>query len=187
MRRFGSLAAAAAVLALVVAGCGGDDDGGDADGPPSAVVNDARCLDADEADAPRLDLLFDAVEVGEGHYGGAQRYYEISVDRQRVSLIVADENGVAEQSFYCGEAGFGAPESLGEASGATFTADALDLDPERVLTGIEDELDDPTIIDFVVQAAPDGVLYDATVRSDAGGILLVLVGPTGEVLAVQAT
>lgn len=175
-------------LAVVVAGCGGDDgDASDAgEGASATVVNDGRCLDADEADAPRLDLLLEAVDVLEGHYGAAQRYYEISVDRQRVSLIVADDAGNAAQSFYCGDAGLGLPEPLGEAAGATFVAGDLDLDPDQVLSGVQDELDDPTILDFVVQAAPDGVLYDATVQSDAGGILLVLLSPTGEVLAVQA-
>ena len=186
MRRRRPALAVVALAAVLTAACGGDD--GDAgDGAPTSVVNEARCLDADESAMPRVDLLFAAVDAVEAFYGSEQRYYEISVDRQRVSVIVADDAGNAAQSFYCGDAGFGPPESLGEASGATFVADDLDLDPDRVLSGIEEELDDPTVIDFVIQAAPDGVLYDATVQSDAGGVLLILLSPTGDVLAVQAT
>ena len=76
--------------------------------------------------------------------------------------------------------------SLGEADGATFGADDVDVDPDLVFSGIQSELDDPEIVDFAVQGGPDGVIYDATVRSDAGGVLLVLLRGDGEVLAVQA-
>ena len=49
------------------------------------------------------------------------------------------------------------------------------------------ELDDPVIVDFTVQGGSDGsVIYDATVASESGGRLLVLLDANGEILGVQA-
>ncbi len=185
MKRLASATLASAALAVVLGACGGDDP--DADQPEPPIINDERCLDAREAERPQVDWLWRAIEASDAHYGSEQRYFEISVDRQRVSLIVATQAGDAEQSFYCGPDGYGQPESLGPADGATFGRGDLDLSTETVLSGIEDELGNSMIIDFVIQGAPDGVVYDATVQSDAGGILLVLLSPVGEVLAVQTS
>ncbi len=171
------------VAAVVAWGCGG---GSDEVAPTDTQLDDARCLDAARGDAPVVELIAPAIAVTDAHYGSPQRYFEISADQQRVSLIVATAGGDAEQVVFCDENRFGPPESLGPADGATFSGDDVEFDAERVLSGIDDELDDPDIVDFVVQGAPDGVLYDATIVSDAGGVLLVLLSGDGEVLAVQA-
>jgi len=79
-----------------------------------------------------------------------------------------------------------APEPVGEASGETFTADEIDFDPDRIFVQLRDELDDPVIVDLAIQGGPnDTVVYDATVASEGGGVLLVLLGPDGAILAVQ--
>ena len=42
------------------------------------------------------------------------------------------------------------------------------------------------IVDFAIQGGPDGtVVYDATVASDSGGVLRVLLGPDGGILGAQ--
>ncbi len=136
---------------------------------------------------PVVDLIPDAVAAVEEHYGSPQEYFEISADLERVGFVVAvDEATSAEQGSYSADGGFVAPEAVGEASGATFTADRIDLDPDRIFDGLRDELDDPVIVDFAIQGGPDGtVLYDATVASDNGGVLRVLLGPDGQIQGAQ--
>jgi hypothetical protein len=164
--------------------CSGGDD---PDPVVSVPENDALCLDTERAERPVVELIEPAMDVVDELYGSPQRYFEVSADRQRVSLIVARDDGAAEQVFYCGEAGRTPAEELGDADGATFVADAVRFDPDVIFTGIDEELDDPEIVDLaIVGAGEDGVLYDATVRSTEGGVLLVLLGPDGEVRAVQA-
>ena len=60
------------------------------------------------------------------------------------------------------------------------------FDTETIFDALRDELDDPVIVDFAVQGSEGGPVYDATVASDSGGVLLVLLGADGRVLAVQA-
>ena len=171
-------------LALVVGACSGDGDDVASD---SAPLNSALCLDGERAERPVVELIPPALDVVDELYGGPQRYFEVSADRQRVDLIVAADDGTAEQLFYCGEAGRTSPESLGEAEGSTFAGDAVDFDPETIFDQLGDELDDPDIVDFaVVGAGDDDVVYDATVHSESGGVLLVLLAADGDVLAVQA-
>jgi hypothetical protein len=180
------LSAVVALLLAVAVGCSGDDDeipAADVSGTPE---NDALCLDVDRSDQPVVDLIEPAIELARHVYGSTPEFFEISADRQRVSLVVADD-GTASQLFYCGDGGYVPATSLGEASGATFTGDAVDFDVDDIFVQLDEELDDPDIADFaVVGDGAGGVLYDATVQSSAGGILLVRLSPTGSVLAVQA-
>jgi hypothetical protein len=147
----------------------------------------------DEAEpGPRLDLIEEAVAAVEDHYGAPQEYFEISADLDRVSVIVAVDNdasgaATAAEQGYFDDDGLLPPEPVGPASGSTFVAAAIDFDAGRIFDQLRDELDDPTIADFAVQGGPNGsVIYDATVLSDAGGRILVLLGADGEVLGAQA-
>lgn len=137
---------------------------------------------------PRVDLIDDAVDAVDAHYGAPQDYFEISATLERVSVIVAVEGATAaEQGYFEPDAGFTVPEPVGAASGATFTADALEFDADRIFDGVRDELDDPVIVDFAIQGGPDGsVIYDATVSSAAGGAIRVLLSADGAVLGAQA-
>ncbi len=156
---------ALAVSLAVLAGCGGGD------GPPEPLVG----------------LIAEAIEATERHYGAPQEYFEISADLERVSVIVAvDDATAAEQGSYEPGGGFTIPEPVGPADGATFSAAAVAFDPDRIFDRLRSELDDPVIVDFALQGdGSGGVIYDASVASDAGGVLLVLLGPTGEILGVQ--
>jgi hypothetical protein len=159
--------AAAVALALWSAGCGG----------------------ADTRPGPRVDLIDDAIAAVEAHYGAPQEYFEISVDTERVSVIVAvDDATAAEQGALEPDGGFTVPEPVGPASGSTFVADVVTFDRDRIFDGLRAELSDPDIVDFAIQGGPGGsVVYDATVLSGSGGVLLVLLSADGEVLGVQAS
>lgn len=176
-RRAPFLLVAPAVAALAIAaGCSGDDAG------------------AIEAPAPRVDLIDDAVAAVEERAGAPQQFFEVAADLEGVRLFVAaDDATSAEVWRYAapdGAAGgsLDGPEPAGEASGHTFAAAAIDLDADHIFDRLRDELDDPVIVDFAIQGGPDGaVAYDATIASDEGGVLLVLLGPEGQIQSVQSS
>lgn len=155
-------------LALVLAACGGSRDGSESPGPV-------------------VELIPDAIAAVEDHYGAPQQYFEISAGLDAVGFVVAvDGATLAEQGSYGADGAFIVPESVGEASGETFTADQIDVDPDRIFVPLRDELDDPVIVDLAIQGGPnDTVVYDATIASEGGGVLLVLLGPDGTILGVQ--
>jgi hypothetical protein len=155
------------VLGLALAACSGSGDGSDS--------------------GPVVELIPEAVEAVQDHYGAPQEYFEISAGLDSVGFVVAvDDATMAEQGSYEADGGLTVPEPVGEASGETFTADQIDLDPDRIFVPLRDELDDPVIVDLAIQGGPnDTVVYDATVASEGGGVLLVLLGPDGTILGVQ--
>jgi len=152
---------AGAVGAMAMTACGGGDD---------------------EALRPRLDQVVAAIDALEAELGGPQSYFEITADPQSVRLFVAvdDATQVQRYVFIGGElAPAGDPEG---ASGGTFTADALDFDAATVFDQIEADLDDPDVV--LLSIAGDGtgaVEYQATVQSDEGGTLEIVLGPDGAV------
>lgn len=137
---------------------------------------------------PIVDRIDDAIAAVEAHYGGPQQYFEISATLAEVTVIVAVDGATqAEQARYSGDGDFTVPKPVGPASGSTFGADAVIFDPDAVFDQLRDELDDPVIIDFAIQGTPAGsAVYDATVASEAGGVLLVLLGAGGQILGAQA-
>lgn len=183
MRRPGAVFAS--LVALTIVSCSGGDDSGSTG---SLLVNDALCLDGDQAERPVVELIDPAIDVVDQLYGSPQRYFEVSADRQRVALFVARDEGAVELVLYCGGRGRTEPEPIdGAPEGATFPGDAIDIDPGSIFDQLDEELDDPEIVDFAtVGAGGDDVVHDATVQSDGGGVLLVLLAADGEVLAVQA-
>ncbi|MDW3212538.1 MAG: hypothetical protein R8G01_00955 [Ilumatobacteraceae bacterium] len=158
----------AVALGLLAAACGGS--GGDAGVP-----------------GPRIELIPDAVAAIEDHYGAPQEYFEISAGLDAVGFVVAvDEATMAEQGSYGSDGTFVAPEPVGEASGETFFADQIDFDPDLIFEQVREELDDPVIVDLAIQGGPnDTVVYDASIASDGGGVLLVLLGPDGTIQGAQ--
>ena len=155
-------------LGLLLAACGGSDSGSASPGPA-------------------VDLVPDAIAAIEEHYGAPQEYFEISAGLDSVGFVVAvDGATMAEQGRYDVDGGLTVPEPVGEASGETFTADEIDVDPDRIFVRLREELDDPVIVDLAIQGGPgDTVVYDATIASEGGGVLLVLLGPDGAILGVQ--
>ena len=176
--------AVAVSIALALVGCSGGDDV-DAPRPDELVENDALCLDGDRSDRPVVDWIDPAIELAVDRYGQPE-FFEISADRQRVSVIVSVD-GDAEQLFYCGSGGYVPPATLGGAQGSTFSSDDVDFDVDTIFAEIDEELDEPDIGDFaIVGDGSGGVAYDASVRSEVGGVLLVRLGADGTVLGAQA-
>ena len=136
---------------------------------------------------PIVGRIPEAVAAVEEFYGAPQEYFEISAGLEEIGISVAVDDATAvERASWSPDGGLTAPTPVGEATGATFTAAAIDLDPDRIFERLHDELDDPTIIDLAVTGGPnDTAIYDATIASTSGGVLLVLLGRSGEILAVQ--
>lgn len=177
--------AVAVPFALALAGCSGGGDDAEVPEPAALPENEALCLDGDRSDRPVVDWIEPAIELAVDRYGDPE-FFEISADRQRVSVIVSVD-GTAEQLFYCAAAGYVPPSSLGEAQGSTFPPDAVDFDVDSIFDEIDDELDDPEIGDFaIVGDGAGGAAYDASVQSDVGGVLLVRLAADGTVLGAQA-
>jgi hypothetical protein len=145
------------------------------------------CSAADAVPVPLVDRIDEAIAATEASYGGPQQYFEISATLDEVRVVVAvDDATVAEQGSLTGGGGAMVFEPLGPATGSTFGADAVSFDQERIFDALRAELDDPVIIDFAITGGENGtVIYDATVASDRGGLLLVLLGPDGRILGVQ--
>ena len=162
----------AAVLAIVVvslvASCGGDDD------------------DDEGAVLPAVDQIAPAIDAVEGALGGAQQYFEINATPTNVNLFVATEDATRVAAYSYVSGALLPPDAPQPASGATFTADALTFDPETIFDPMLDALDSPIVTRFVVVGGPGGaVQYAATVQSEQGGTLDVLLGPDGAVQSVD--
>jgi hypothetical protein len=152
------------VAVLALAACGGDDE---------------------EAVVPLVDQIAPAIVAVEDELGGPQRYFEINATPQLVNLFVAGDGEVTPYVYVGGELGpAGAPAA---AEGATFTADAVAFDPDRILDGVRDELPESAIVLFTIAGGPGGaVQYGATVQSERGGTLDVVLDPDGSVQSVTA-
>ena len=151
----------------MLVGCGGDGDD-----PPGGL--------------PIVAEIAPAIAAVEAELGGPQDYFEINATTQLVNLFVAtDDRSTATAYVYLGGELQPPAPPQDVASGGTFIAEALDLDPDVILTGIAEELDDPDVTQFVIVGGPGGaVQYSAFVVSSEGGILDVLLGADGAVLGV---
>jgi hypothetical protein len=147
------------------------------------------CGDGDE-DAPAVRPLVaeiaPAITAVENELGGPQEFFEINTTPQLVNVIVATDGGSRATAFLYLDGDLQPPAPPEAASGETFRAADLDIDPDTIFTGIADELGEPTIVQFVIVGGPgDAVQYSAFVTSEEGGVLDVLLSPDGAVLGVD--
>lgn len=159
-------------LAVVLAACGGSTSDDDVDVDPDVGGIAAT--------------LLPAVRAVEDERGGPQEYFEVTSTPQLVNVFVATDDGTAVVPYVFLNGGLQAagPKQTG-AVGQTFTADAIEFDPETVLEGIQTELPTATIDALSVEGGPAGfVRYVVSVRSAAGGAIDVIVAPDGAVLEV---
>ncbi len=145
------------------------------------------CGSDDSSSGPVVDQIDEAISAVEQHYGSPQEYFELSASLEEVNVIVAvDGATAAEQGSFSVDGGLSVPEPVGPASGSTFVAEAVTFDPDSIFDQLRDELDDPVIVDFAIRGTSAGsVIYDATIASESGGVLLVLLGPGGQILGAQ--
>ena len=138
------------------------------------------------ADPPlRVDTIASAVAAVEAERGGAQQYYEINATDLFVNLFVASDGGTATPYVFVGDALTGG-EPVAGASGNTFAADRVDLDPRLVISCVQAQLPDSTPTAFEIVGGPDGaVRFSVVMTSQAGGHLVVEVSRDGSVVAVD--
>ena len=155
------------VVALSAAGCGGDD-----------AADDTPTLAGD---------LLAAVAAVEAELGAGQDYFEVTAATLVTNVFVAVDDATAAIPYAFIDGELLPPEPrLDGASGFTFTAEAIEFDADAVLSQLADELPDATIESLSVEGGEGGLVrYVALVRSDAGGLLEVTLGPDGEVFAVD--
>jgi hypothetical protein len=163
----------AGALAVMAAACGGDDeDGGGGSG---------------DAVRPQVDEIAPAIDAVEAELGGPQDFFEVTAGPQQVQLFVARDRATraATYVYVRGElASVGDPVG---ASGGTFPGDAVDFDPDTILTQLDDELDEPDVVGFSIEGDGTGaVQYVAAVRSAQGGTIDVVLAADGEIQSVTA-
>ena len=118
--------------------------------------------------------------------GGPQEFFEITATPQLTNVFVAIDGGTAAVPYVYldGELQAPAPRIDG-ATGQTFTTEAIDFDAATVLVGIENDLPTATIDAFSVEGGPDGLVrYVVSARSKQGGVLDIVVAPSGAVIEV---
>lgn len=184
-RRRGFGAASAFVVALLTSGACSD-SGNDAASTTATAAATAATGSAPAAGgAPlRVDLIDDAIAAVEQELGGPQEYYEINATPALVNLFVAGDGTSVTAYVYVG--GVLTSQPVGEADGATFRAEALELDPDLVTSRVTRELSTSRQDAFEILGGPEGtVLYSIIVTSAAGGQLIVQVSGDGTIGAVD--
>lgn len=172
-------------LAVVLAACNGGDGS-----PAPTSLGPAVTLPGVSApaldDLPRVDLIPAAVAALEARLGAPQEFFEINATSRLVNLFVALNNASVAQAWVYLDGELTSTEGQ-PAQGFTFTADALDFDPDALLERVATELPDSAldVVEIVAGEAGD-VRYTVVVTSPQGGQLLVVVGPDGAVLSVES-
>lgn len=170
-----------AVLA-VSAACSSDDD---TSSDTMADVTDAAPAPLDAAEiAAEIAPAVDAVEAD---LGVGQEYFEItSTASGFVNVFVAVDDGTTAVPylFLDGELQPPAPAQEG-ATGNTFTAADIEIDPDSVFDRLADELPETTVESLSVYGDGVGAVYVVAGRSEAGGLLDIVVGADGAVVSVD--
>lgn len=170
VNRFGRHALRLAVLVTVLAGCSASASSGDA-APPPGFVGDIRA----------------AAAAVDAELGGPQAFFEITATPQLTNVFVAVDGATAAVPYVYldGELQPPAPRIEG-AAGQTFAADAIDFDADRILSGVQADLPGASIDALSVEGGPGGfVRYVVSARSEQGGVLDIVVAPSGAVIEVN--
>ncbi|MDC3332197.1 hypothetical protein OAV42_01745 [Ilumatobacter sp.] len=128
-----------------------------------------------------------AVAAIEAELEGTQEYFEITATPQFTNVFVAVDDGTAAAPyvFLAGELQPPGPTIEG-AAGQTFTAASLDFDDEIILAGVAVDLPTASIDALSIEGGPGGfVRYVISARSAQGGVLDIVVAPSGAVIEVR--
>lgn len=149
------------------------------------AVTMASGCSADDEGGPIIGRIDDAIVAVESHYGAPREFIEISATESVVSLIVEIDDG-AEQAFWSPDDGLVEPVTVPAVDRPTFRSRAVDFRSDQMFDQLRDELPNSEIVDFAITGAGDGaVVYDARLRSEQGGVLLVLLDRNGRILGAQ--
>ncbi len=151
-------------------GCSGSDAGSDVDESISFVA----------------DIRVAAAAV-EAELGGPQEFFEITATPQLINVFVAVDGATTALPYIYldGELQPPAP-SIDGASGQTFTLESIDFDEQAILAGVRRDLPASTIDALSVEGGAGGsVRYVVSARSEQGGVLDVVVAPSGAVVEVR--
>jgi hypothetical protein len=166
------------LAALVLVSCSGGNSSGDSGRSESSAAATGSALFVADV---RL-----AAEAVEAELGGPQDFFEITATPQLTNIFVAtdDGNSAVPYVYVDGELQSPAPTIEG-VDGQTFTLDAVDFDEATVLTGVANDVPTATIDAFSVEGGAGGFArYVISARSAQGGVLDIVVAPSGAVVEV---
>lgn len=171
----------AVVVVIALLGACSDEPAASSDTP---VVSTTLALPA-AGELPLLDQIAPAIAALETRLGGAQEYFEINATPQLVNLFVSLNNGAVAQPWVYLSGALTSTEGKA-ASGGTFSAAAIDFNPDTVLTTVLAALPGSAIESFYINGDGQGnVLYGVLATSDKGGGLDVVLGADGSVKSVD--
>lgn len=163
----------AVALALGAGACS-DDDGATVPPVDTTVRTDTLL---------RVDLVAPAIAAVEGERGGPQRYTEINVNPEGVTLFVAVDDATEVAYFYDGVLDAGAaPAPL---TGTPYSLDGVgrELAPDLVQR-TQADLPGSQVTQLAFVTTPDlGLVWALASRSARGGTLNVFYTPSGELLS----
>ena len=151
------------------------------------TVDPALKVCASKPPVLRVDLVAAAVSAVEAERGGPQRYYEINATAKLVNLfVVGATSGEVVPYVYLADGGLSSTKPSTGASGSTFVAAAIDIDPRKVTSCVTAQLPGARIDNFDVLGGPNGaVQYSVIATSTVGGQLIAVVDGDGAVQSVE--
>ena len=182
------LAALVAVAAGLV-GCSGDD----VVSSPSDSLTTSAPLSSEcpaSTDQPlEVDQIAPAIAAVEAELGGQQEYFEVNATEALVNLFVAGTaaDGSSTVTPYAFSRGELTAQPASPADGNRFAGAAVQIDPQRVLSCLVEQLPSSMLAAFVVEGGLNGVVrYSVVVTSEQGGQLVAEVSGSGQVLSADA-
>jgi len=152
----------------------------------TAVIAVAACGGDEGPTRPQPDAIAPAVAAVEAELGGPQQYFEITAEPQRVELWVALDGGTAAVPYVYIGGEVGPAAASQPASGETFVPGDAPFDPDTVLDQLDEDLDDPDIVQLSIgRNAAGEVDLLVVVQSAEGGLLDVTLAPDGTVRSVD--
>jgi hypothetical protein len=133
------------------------------------------------SEAPPAPLIGD-IPAALAEFAPDTELYQVSATLEAVEVVAKTSDQAVGYRYANGALSDGEP--LGAAEGFTFRPADVAFDSERLLAGLNADLDHPVVTRVDVIAGADGVVYSAEVLSDRGGVLLVDLGPDGSVQGV---
>jgi hypothetical protein len=170
-RRLIGVAVTAVTALTALAGCGGSGDGDAAEG------------------LPKVELIDPAVAAVADELGAAPELLEVAATLEGVDIIVrtaASDDGDAALYRYDADDGLTGPIEPRIDERETFSPDQIDIQPDRLFDQISEELPDTAVLDFAIYVDGGVVVNDATLASENGGVMFVLLSGDGQIGGLQA-